>query len=922
MSSPTRSRLLAVGAVLLLVVALLALIPTLFGDRIAARALAEANAAVNARVGWRGASLGVLRSFPNLTLQLDEVTVVGTAPFADDTLAAIGAARVTLDLVSAVRAALGGTAPVVVQAVALDRPRIRLLALEDGHANWRILKDTTRSAESGRPLAIKLEAFRIEDGALRLDDRAAKLSVALQGIGETMSGDFNGDLVTVASKTTVDTASVTFGGIRYLNGARLAVTADLAADLAKRTYTLAKGSGLTLNALQLEASGRVAAMDSALALDLAFQAPSADIKGLLSLIPAVYTKDFAAVQTSGRLAVQGTVRGTYGTTAFPAVTLDATIADGTFRYPDLPLAAREIALDLGVRNPGGSADRTVVDLRRLHLRLGDDPVDASLVLRTPISDPDIDATLRGRVDLGTLKRTVKLEAVQELTGVVSADAAVRTRLSAVDRGAWDQVNARGTISVRELALRSATIAHPVRVQEATLVLAPQRVALQSFSGVIGGSDLQGSGQLENLLGYLLRDDDLRGRATVTSRRFLLDEWRTGERATGVIPVPPKLDLALDATVGQLVYGALEMKDARTRLRVKDERVTLEEFRTSTLGGALAMTGVYETTNPAAPTFDFGLKLESVQIPAAFTALATVRQFAPMAKYMQGNVTADLRLTGPLGQDLLPVFTKLTGQGTLQTSQVAIQEFPPFQKAAQATKVALLNNPTLRAINSQFEIRDGRFRLKPFTVGIGSTTMTVSGSNGIDQSLDYDLGLRLPRALMGGANDALDGLIRQAAGKGVNLAAAPEIGLGITMRGTILNPAIGTNVGAVAGSAVAATGEAVQAAVQTKVATTVDSAKLRAAAEAERAVKEAEARAEQVRAEARQLAERVQQEANARADTLVARADSPLKKLAAEAAAKKLRKEGADRAAQIVREGDAKATAMVQTAKGVTGSAVP
>lgn len=921
MSTPTRTRLLAVGAVLLLVVALLALLPALAGDRLAARALAEANAAVRARVGWRDASLGLLRSFPDLTLQLDDVTVVGEAPFAGDTLAAVRQVRVALDLVSAVRAALGGSAPVTVRAVALEAPRLRLLALEDGQANWRILRDTTR-AKDGAPLAIRLESFRVQDGQLRLDDRAAALAAELRGIGVTLAGDFAGDRVAVTSRTTVDTASVTFGGIRYLRDVRLAVTAGLDADLARRTYTLARGSGLELNALRLETSGRVAATDSALALDLALRAPDTDIKGLLSLVPAAFTRDLAGVQTGGRLAVAGTVRGTYGPSAFPAVTLDATITDGSFRHADLPLAAREIALDLGVRNPGGSADRTVVELRRLHLRLGDDPVDAALVLRTPISDPDIDARVRGRVDLGALRRTVKLAAVQELAGILTADASVRTRLSAVDRGAWESVQAGGTIAVRDLALRATSVAHPVRVPEATLVLAPQRAVLQSFSGAIGGSDLQGRGELDNILAYLLRDEALRGRATVTSRQLLLDEWRTGERATGVIPVPPNLDLALDATVNRLVYGALELRDARTRVRVKDARLTLEEFRAGTLGGALGLTGSYETTDPAHPTFDFGLQLDAVQIPAAFAALATVRQLAPMAKYMQGNVTADLRLTGPLGADLLPEFTKLTGQGTLRSSQVAIREFPPLRKAAQATKLALLNDPTLRAINSQFEIRDGRVRLRPFTVGIGTTTMTVSGSSGIDQSLDYDLGLRLPRALMGGANDAIDGLIRQAAGRGVNLAAAPEIGLGITLRGTILQPEVGTTVGAVAGNAVAAAGEAVQAAVQTKVAATVDSAKLRAAAATARAVQEAEAQAARIRAEAAALAERVQQEANARADTLVARSEGGLRKLAAEAAAKRVRQEGADRAAQIVREGDAKAAAVVQAAQGAAGRAGP
>ena len=44
----------------------------------------------------------------------------------------------------------------------------------------------------------------------------------------------------------------------------------------------------------------------------------------------------------------------------------------------------------------------------------------------------------------------------------------------------------------------------------------------------------------------------------------------------------------------------------------------------------------------------------------------------------------------------------------------------------------------------FDVADGRVHVKPFDVSVGGVTMTVGGSNGIDQSLAYDLALALPR----------------------------------------------------------------------------------------------------------------------------------------------------------------------------------
>ena len=71
------------------------------------------------------------------------------------------------------------------------------------------------------------------------------------------------------------------------------------------------------------------------------------------------------------------------------------------------------------------------------------------MLRTPISDPDVDARVVGKVDLADVRRTVKLEGIDQLAGTVAADAAVRTRMSYVDKKQYDRVAASGTRGRRQ-----------------------------------------------------------------------------------------------------------------------------------------------------------------------------------------------------------------------------------------------------------------------------------------------------------------------------------------------------------------------------------------------------------------------------------------------------------------------------------------
>ena len=903
-----RTRILAVaGTLIVLLLGLLIVLPLLFRDRIAERVKVEANRTLDARVDWRDVGLTFFRDFPNLTLRLDDLTVAGVGRFEGDTLASIRHLGVALDLASVVGSFLGGGGkPIVVRSIELDGPRLSLIKLEDGSANWDITKKTPeaeRRPEAGKPVAISLRRFEIRDAAVAFDNRQAKLEASLSGFHQSLSGDFSQDLVAIQTRAGADTVSLSFAGVPYLNRVKLDLTADAQADLTRKSYTL-KDTELRLNDLRLALSGSANTAGEDIGVDLEFNAPSTKFRDILSLVPAVYAHDFESVRTAGTIAVSGRVKGEYGDSAFPSFALNAKVDSAAFQYPDLPLPARDIFMDLSIANPGGDADSTVVKLERFHVRVGRDPVDATMVLRTPLSDPDVDLRVTGKLDLADVRRTMKLEGIDELSGTVAADAAVRTRMSYIDTKQYDKVAAHGSVDVGNLALKGEGLPHPLAIQEASLRLAPHRAELESFKGSIGSSDLQASGSLENLLGFLLRDDVLRGSATVRSNRFNLDEWRSGEGDLKIIPVPPKIDFGLDATVAELSYDKLKMTNARGRLRVKDQRITLENFRMNTLGGEIGVTGFYETTDPAKPAFDVGLRMTKVDIPSAFEALTTVRMLAPVAKYARGNFSTDLKVNGALGKDMMPLFDGLDGRGSLQTSQLVLQDFPALEKLVDVTKLQFLDNPTLRSLRTAFQIRDGRLHVEPFAVSLGPTTMNVSGSNGLDQSLQYALRLRVPRSELGqAANQAVVGLVARAGGAGIDLKAASEIELGIQLAGTVTNPSVKVDAGSVASTVKEGVTQAVR-----------EGATQRLSAEATRLVQEAEQQAASIRKEAQTLSETVKREGYQQADALTARATNPILRAAAEPAADELRKAADEKAAGIISEADKRAEGVVAEAR--------
>ena len=273
MTRPTRI-LAIVGGVIVLLLVLLAAVPFLFRGRIEERAKLEANKNLEAKVDWRDLGLSFFGNFPNLTVTLNDLAVTGKGKFNGDTLAAIRHLGVVLDLGSVIGNLTSGR-PIVIRGIDLDHPRVSLIGLEDGSVNWDITKKTPEATPkaAAKPMSISLKRFKIADAVIGFDDRKSRLKAFVSGFNQTLTGDFSQTLVAIKTKADADTVSVTFAGIPYLNRVKLALTADVQADLAKKAYTL-RETGLRLTISTLAVAGSASTAGKNTNLDLAFSAPS------------------------------------------------------------------------------------------------------------------------------------------------------------------------------------------------------------------------------------------------------------------------------------------------------------------------------------------------------------------------------------------------------------------------------------------------------------------------------------------------------------------------------------------------------------------------------------------------------------------------------------------------------------------------
>jgi len=191
----------------------------------------------------------------------------------------------------------------------------------------------------------------------------------------------------------------------------------------------------------------------------------------------------------------------------------------------------------------------------------------------------------------------------------------------------------------------------------------------------------------------------------------------------------------------------------------------------------------------------------VDVQKAFYAFNTVQKMMPVGKFLSGKLTSQFNMIGKLNGDMFPDLASLTGGGNMLLIQGVLSKFQPLDKLATSLNVAELKDVSLKDIKSHFEFANGKVLVKPFNVKVKDIDMQIGGMHGFDQSLEYIIGMKLPRKYLGSAGNALvNNLAAQATSKGIPVNVSDMIDLNVKMGGSINNPVIKTDLKEAAGDA--------------------------------------------------------------------------------------------------------------------------
>lgn len=749
------------GIVLACLLGVLIVVPIAFQGKIKEIVISEGNKLLNAEFGFDDLNISLLREFPKASVGLEGFWLKGVGDFAADTLVRAGDAEVAVNVMS-----IFGNSGFDITKILLKDTYVKAIVLEDGRPNWDVMKPSDEEEEedtTASSFRILLKKVTVDNLNIIYDDREGGMYADIADFNATCSGDMAADNTLLDLQASIAALTFRMDGVPLLSKVRMEADLNVDADLANSKFIL-KENSLSINAIRAAIDGWVAMPEGApMDMDIRLNTSDINFKEILSLIPAIYAKDFADLKAEGNVSLQAFAKGKLeGDSIVPQFEAALKVNDGNFRYPALPAGIDDIQVLAKVSNPGGDIDLTEVDVEQFSLQMLDNPFSITAQVKTPISDPDFAVAAKGTLDLGEVKNVYPLEDMA-LNGVLKANMSLGGRLSYLDNEQYERFAANGDISLRNMQLQMEGIPE-VKIEKSTLSFTPRYLNLSETQVLIGENDLTADCRFENYMAFALKGKTLKGQLNLKSRHMNLNDFMgsdekeaaeeqpteqedtatEAEEEGGVIVVPENIDFNMNVDMAEIIFNEINLRDLKGQLKVKDGTADMSNLSANTMGGSVVINGAYSTAqNPNEPELDAAFALNGLSFAQTFKELALVQKMAPIFENLSGNFSGKIAVNTKLDSVMSPQLSTLTASGSLNTRNLNLSGVDIIDKIADATKREELKNITVKDLNVDFTIKDGRIATKPFDIKMSTTTLSLNGTTGLDQTIDYAGKLKLP-----------------------------------------------------------------------------------------------------------------------------------------------------------------------------------
>ncbi|MES2560011.1 MAG: AsmA-like C-terminal region-containing protein [Bacteroidota bacterium] len=634
-----------------------------------------------------------------------------------------------------------------IKLIEADSGYCHLFINEKGKANYTIVKETEAGSED---IFLSLKHISLRNINIIFEEPQAKQFYDIDAHDVLLSGNFSGKKESLSASGAL-TVNRLKSGIQLIKNKPIDIDIALDIDESQSLYSLSKGN-IRLGSLDLKCTGTVINKAKATELNLSFHAAKLSITDLLELFPGSLANSFKEYKSEGNIYFTGLIKGKVSASTQPEINLQFGVENGTLTARGQNISLSHIQCKGEFSNGSKhNLQTSSLNLPSLTFQLGSGQMEGSLMVND-FSNPFINLKLKGSSALSDVIQFTQSQWIEKADGTLQFDIAVKGNLNNLK----SKQGFLGTESQGHIVMDATDIVFKkgnksIERIQTDFSLTGKDLSINQFKASIDKSDIVVSGTLENIVPYLLSENqqltaDITYKSDYINLEHLILPIPAAPNTKSTFALPEHISVKANVSIAELVLNHFQAYKINGIVHWKGKTIETQGIQAETMKGKVTLRGKVENTADGKFHVVSSIDCKKTDLNEMFRQCNNFGQAAITDKHIRGVLNANIDMGGEWDSKMECNLDKLYASGDIHIINGQLLNYEPLEALSKYVNVEDLRDLKFADLKNKIDISKRTIRIPSMDVNNNAMNLTISGTHTFDNFMDYHLRIKLSELL--------------------------------------------------------------------------------------------------------------------------------------------------------------------------------
>ncbi len=718
-----------------------------FKDDICKMVIDEVNQYLATEVQVSGVDIAFWGSFPNLSVDFNEVFVKDALPGATnrDTLLYSERIRFKFNPMDIWRENY------TAKSIEISPGTLQFKVNENGESNYNILTEKNDRTDTTN-VALNLETIELEHFRVSYTNEVTDQAYQTAISSMTLSGALSESVFTSQASSQLKIIEARSGEVTLLRNQPAQLNLSVSVNQDSNSVVFPK-SVIHIGELPFHFEGSV--IDSL--YDFKVSASGIGIDDFANHFALQQVESVRAFKGQGNLLFNLSVHGVANTNNAAKIRCDFGVNKGYLADPGSGIAIRELVVDGYYTNEEGE-EKEILMLNQLSFKTRGGPFKGDLKI-TEFDAPLIDGHTDGLLDLGIVHSLFKIPHVETLEGTVDlhSDFCVRQTPQPNESNTYDLIRCTGSVELHSVKTQFIADKRLFKDINGQVFLRGNEVGINAFTVRVGKTTLQLDGVFKDMVSYLRNQGRLNVSAEIKSDYISLNDLGSStkedkvEQARSYI-LPDNISGSVFLDVGRMDYEDHAFYSIQGNMEILKRGVHFPKISVQNGGADARGSLTIEERKPEYFYISSQLVSKNIRFKPLFKEWDNFEQNVIKSSNIQGTAQANILFEAPFDMRGGIVMNQIKSTIGLQIDDGRLMNVPTFQaitESLQETRtkhiigkgnIAVLEdklrNLSFEQMTNTIVIKNGVVVIPKMHIANSALDIDVSGTHSFTNTIDY------------------------------------------------------------------------------------------------------------------------------------------------------------------------------------------